>query len=122
MSDPTPTGIEIYRDGELIETRNTARVPTMMESPVVAALREELATVKTTIEDQVSARIAALEGRTSGLDLGKLNEKLARIEERINRAGQQAQAINPAAVEDPGARKEGEKVKQALTPTDETEG
>lgn len=51
--------------------------------------------------------------------LDKLYARVARLEERINRAATQAAAINPNAVEDPGARSEVQKVKDALMPDEE---
>ena len=95
--------IETYEDGELIGERPAP-------SPVPPTATDELKERLSALDD----RIAALDRRLAGVDAARL----ARLEERIARAVDRAQDINPNAPSDPGTRGELAKVKQALTPTE----
>lgn len=103
--------VERYRRDGTVETGYTAEIPGAMPS-----VTERLAEIEATIEERVTARIAALEQRTTGLDVDSLKGKLASLEERVGRAVTRAASIDPDAVEEPGARAEFAKVKDALTP------
>ena len=106
--------VEMFVDGELVETRTVV----LPADPPTAAhvLRQRITALEAVIEEQVADRLAAVEQRTQGLDLTRLNEKLQRIEDRIGKSATQAAGIDPNAVEEPGARAEIAKVKDALTP------
>ena len=100
MSDMETIIVREFRDGELVEER-TAVVPVPVD-PLAARLAD------------LEERIAVTDARLTGMAAGRL----AALEERIGRAIERAQEIDPDASSDPGTRGELAKVKQALTPAE----
>lgn len=101
MTDTTPpemdeTTVETYLDGELVESRIVA-TPRGPATP-----------------DVLAARIADLEARLAAADLASVPARFAKLEERLNRAAENAAMIDPAVVTDTGTRGELAKVKGAM--------